>query len=243
MVVEHCPGRKVALVTGAGKPGALGVYLAQRLDAGGYAVALHYHTHGADAQSMATQLDCAAAFHADLTSALDAERLIGEVTAHFGRLDVLINNVGVYHMQRLYELSEVDWHHELGSTATAVFFTTRAAIPWLRRSGVGRVINIGDAGAGKLGPRDLAMGYHIGKTGVLLLTHSFARLEAKQGITVNMVSPGILQNSIDLDRLPRIPIDRVGTFEDVWNVIEFFLKPESQYATGNHVRVSGGWNL
>lgn len=235
--------RPVALVTGAGKAGGLGAYLAEKLAKTGYALAIHYRSSGADAVAHAARLPEAAAFQADLSEETGARRLIEAVASHWGRLDVLINNAGAYHMSPLAELSPEQWHEGIDSTATATFFTTRAALPWLRRSGRGRVVNIGDAGAGRLVPRNLALGYHIGKTGVLLLTKSFARQEARQGVTVNMVSPGILENSIDLDHRPPIPAGRLGGFEDIWNAVAWLLRPESGYVTGNQIRVSGGWNL
>ena len=237
--------KKVALVTGAGR--GLGAALAERLAQSGHAVGVHYRHSREAAMQVVADIRAkggeAAAFQADLVQESQAIRLVGEVTAEFGSLDVLINNAGVYHSKNLQQLSGQDWNEGLHSTASATFFTTRAALPGLRQSGQGRIINVGDSSCGRTGARDLAMSYHIGKTGVWMLTRSFAREEAAHGITVNMVSPGYLENSLELPSPSSIPAGRFGTFNDIWNAVEFLLKPESSYVNGSNMVVSGGWNL
>jgi len=237
--------KPVALVTGAGR--GLGAALAARLAARGYALALHAFKSQAGAQALRDQLRRAGAeaecFAGDLAREAEAQVLVREVTERFGRIDVLINNAGVYHEKKLQELSEGEWFEGLNSTASAVFFTTRAALPELRKSGRGRVINIGDSSCERPGARDLAVSYHIGKTGVYMLSRSFAQEEAGHGVTVNLVSPGYLEGSVGLPEAAKVPAGRWGTYEDVWNAVEFLLKPESGYLTGSNLVLSGGWNL
>ncbi len=237
--------KPVALITGAGR--GLGSGLAKRLAQSGFAVALHYFSSEKTAFRLAEAIRATgtetSTFQADLARESEAIRLIDEVTGRFGRIDVLINNSGVYHAKSLQELTEKEWLEGIHSTATAAFFTTRAALPYLRKSGNGRVINIGDSSCGRAGARDLSMGYHIGKTGVYMLTRTFAREEARHQVTVNMVSPGYLENSQKLPNLSTIPAGRPGTFDDIWNAVEFLLKPGSGYLTGSNLILSGGWNL
>lgn len=236
---------KTALVTGAS--GGLGAALATRLADAGYAVALHYRSRPAEAEALVAQLAQkvipARAFGADLGQEAQAQDLIKAVLAWAGRLDVLINNAGVYHETGLMELNEAQWQIGLTSTATAAFFTTRAALPALRQSPHGRVVMIGDSSADRPTARDLAMSYHIGKTGVLMLARSFAQQEAPHGVTVNVVSPGYLENSIDLAKAEEVPVGRYGHPDDIWNAVRFLLQPESNYLTGSNLVVSGGWNL
>jgi 3-oxoacyl-[acyl-carrier protein] reductase len=234
---------RTALVTGAGRPGSLGAALCERLADAGCAVAVHYHQSREGAERLASRLPHARAFGGDLSTEAGAAAVVAEVVKEMGGLDVLLNNAGVYHRTPLLALSEAQWREGLDSTAGAVFFTTRAALPHLAAGGSGRVVNLGDAGADKSGPRDLAVSYHIGKAGVWLLTKSFAQLAAPTGVTVNQVSPGYLGNSVDIDAAPEIPAGRVGTFDDIWNAVEFLLKPESGYLTGSNLKVSGGWSL
>jgi 3-oxoacyl-[acyl-carrier protein] reductase len=235
----------VALVTGSAK--GLGAALARRLAQNGCTIAAHYHHSARTAAALVNNITAsggsAAAFQADLAVEHEARRLIGEVTARFRRLDVLINNSGLYHAKNLATLSAAEWFADFNSTATAVFFTTRAALPWLRKSANARVINLGDAAAGRVGARDRALAYHIGKTGALMLTKSFAQEEARHGVTVNMISPGYLANSRARPAVEKIPAGRYGTFDDIWNAVQFLLKPESNYLTGANLILSGGWNL
>ena len=233
----------MALVTGAGRPGSLGAALCGRLAEAGFAVGVHYHRSREGAEALAARLPRAVAVGGDLSGEAGASGAVAEVVKQLGGLDVLVNNAGVYHRTPLHALTEAQWREGLDSTAGAVFFTTRAALPHLMRSGSGRVVNVGDAGADRPGPRDLAVSYHIGKAGVWLLTQSFARQAAAAGVTVNLVSPGYLENSVDLDEAPGIPAGRVGTFDDIWNAVAFLLKPESGYLTGSNLKVSGGWSL
>jgi len=232
----------VALVTGAGRAGGLGPSIARALAADGYRVVVHFHSSRADADRLAGELG-GMALGADLSDEAEANSMMARVQQAFGRLDVLVNNAGVYHPGTLTGLKPEEWHAELDSTVSACFFTTRAALPLIRRSPCGRIINMGDSACDKLTARETAIAYHIGKIGVLVLTRSFARQEAPGGLTVNMVSPGILENSIDIDEAPTIPAGRFGRPDDIIGAIRFLLRPESCYLNGSNLVVSGGWNL
>lgn len=240
---------RVALVTGAGT--GLGAALARGLGAAGYAVAVHYRSSGAGAEKVVAAImkngGKAHVFGAKIDSQSGAQALIKQVaTWSGGKLDVVINSAGNYTGGTVAKLSEEDWFAGLNSTASAALFTTQAALPLLRKSkqpGGGRIVNIGDSSCERPTARDLALGYHIGKTGVLILTRSIAQAEAKNGITCNMVSPGYLENSVGLPPKKTIPAGRFGTFDDIWNAVEFLLRAESNYVNGSNIVVSGGWNL
>lgn len=224
----------VALVTGAGR--GLGASLAHALEQDGWTVVRHYHQTRPRIKAPGLTVQ------ADLANDSGSRKVIRFVKDKCGRLDLLINNSGVYHPVPLVKLSQKQWFEGLNTTASAVFFMTRHALPLLRRT-QGRVINIGDSSASRPGARDLSMSYHIGKTGVGLLTKSFARQEAPRGVTVNMVSPGYLDNSVGLPDLKEIPAGRYGCANDIYSVIRFLTSRESAYVTGTDIVVSGGWNL
>ena len=242
---------RVALVTGAGNEGGLGAALAQDLAAVGFAVMVHFHTSEQGAEKTVAAIresgGRAEKESADLSTERGAIGLASAVQERFGHLDVLVNNAGVYEGVGLADLSEEQWQRGVASTASAVFFTTRACLPLMRdaRKG-GRVINIGDGACDQPGSRELAMSYHIGKTGVWMLTRSFARAEAKQGVAVNMVSPGLLKNSVGLAgdaSADKVPAGRYGSFDDVSEAVKFLAGVESTYITGSNISVGGGWNL
>lgn len=235
----------VALVTGAGR--GLGAALAVALARDGFSVAVHYRSSAAAAQQTCAAIrqigGVAEAFRADLAREAEALALAEAVGTRFGRLDLLINNAGVYHERHGLALSESEWFEGLNSTVTQSFFTTRACLPWLQKGRLKRVVNIGDSSCDRPGARDLAWSYHIGKTGLWMLTRSFAAATAADGIAVNMVSPGFLENSIGHTEVSEIPAGRLGTFEDVYQAVRFLALEASAYLTGSNLVVSGGWNL
>jgi 3-oxoacyl-[acyl-carrier protein] reductase len=235
----------VALVTGAGT--GLGSALAEKLAAAGYAVALVYRNSKEGVlrrqQSIRDHGGTSFVFRADLAKESEAQALARSVQETWGRLDVVVNCSGNYSGGSLSTLTETEWNDGLDSTIHAAFHLTRATLPLLRASGHGRLIHLGDSSCDRPTARDMALGYHIGKTGVLMLVRSVAAEEARHGVTVNMVSPGWLENSVDLPPAESLPAGRYGTFDDIWNAVEFLLKPESGYLTGSNLVVSGGWNL
>ncbi|WP_018290627.1 SDR family NAD(P)-dependent oxidoreductase [Verrucomicrobium sp. 3C] len=243
--MEPSQSKKVALVTGAGR--GLGAALARKLGKDGWAVAVHYHSSKEGGEEVVRQITEtggeAEAFGADLGCQAEAQALLRQVEDRFLGLRLLINNSGVYLPVRLLETREEDWQVGWRTTATAMLFTTLAALPLLRASGAGRIVNIGDSACDRLGAREMALGYHIGKMGVYLLSRSLARQEARHGLTVNVVSPGYLEESLDLPTPSKIPAGRFGTNEDVWRAIQFLIDEENSYVTGAHIVVSGGWNL
>lgn len=237
-------GRPVALVTGAGS--GLGRALALALAGEGFALALHYRSSEQAALRTASEIAAAGgearAFRADLAVEAQARALAGAVRDSFGRLDLLVNNAGLYQNRPGPALSEAEWFEGLNSTATQTFFATRALLPLLRE-GRGRVVNIGDSACDRVGARDLAWSYHIGKTGVWMLTRSFAAAEAAAGVAFNMVSPGLLENSVDGPDPAAVPMGRLGTFGDVWQAVRFLALDAPGYLTGSNLVVGGGWNL
>ncbi|VVM04796.1 SDR family NAD(P)-dependent oxidoreductase [Methylacidimicrobium tartarophylax] len=243
--MEQSQCKKVALVTGAGR--GLGAALARKLGQDRWAVAVHYHASKEGGHEVAQQIRAAGgdaeAFGADLRHQAEAQTLLRQVESRFGGLRLLINNSGIYPPVGLLETREEDWQIGWQTTATAMLFTTLASLPLLRASGAGRIVNIGDSACDRLGAREMALGYHIGKVGVYLLSRSLAREEARHGLTVNVVSPGYLEESVHLPSLSKIPAGRFGTHEDVWRAIQFLIDEKNSYVTGAHIIVSGGWNL
>jgi NAD(P)-dependent dehydrogenase (short-subunit alcohol dehydrogenase family) len=235
----------VALVTGAG--GGLGAEIARELAHTGLTILVHYHHNAAGARDTQVAIEAsggaAYCMQADLSDEAAARALAAAIDERFGSLDVLVNNVGVYTDARGIDLTETQWHEGIDTTASAVFFTTRACLPLLYRGQRKRVINIGDSSADRPGARDLAWSYHLGKTGVWMLTRSFATQEAAAGLAVNMVSPGILENSIGDIHLERIPAGRIGTLAEVAGVVRYLAIDAPSYLSGSNLVVSGGWNL
>jgi 3-oxoacyl-[acyl-carrier protein] reductase len=236
--------RPVALITGASS--GLGAFLATELSRDGYTVVLH-HRSGRDraarlVQAIRHEGGIAGALAADLARPAQVAGLFRKIRQKFGRLDVLVNNAGTYHSVPLLRARADDWQQGLESTATATFLCTQAARPLFPKSG-GRIVNLGDSACERLAARKMAPGYHVGKVGVLLLTRSFAAQLAPRRITVNCVSPGYLENSIDLPPARSLPGGRAVTFGEIYSAIRYLLSPEADSVTGTNLVLSRGWNL
>ena len=244
--VQAAPqSRGTALVTGASR--GIGRALAVALAAEGFDVAVHYRGSEADAQQTA-QL-CresgvrAAALQADLTDPAQARALVRSAHAAFpdSGLAVLVNNVGNYVNRPLLDTTDAEWADMLGSNLTATFATCQEAAPLLRARGWGRIVNLGYAGASSNGARPGIVPYVIAKAGVLQLSRSLAVVLAGSGVSVNVVSPGVIDTSVS-QPVAQIPAGRPGTVPELVQAALSFVRA-SDYLTGQELEVAGGWNL
>jgi 3-oxoacyl-[acyl-carrier protein] reductase len=237
--------QRTILITGSAK--RLGAALAKGLAKDGHRIAIHFRSSRHEAEDTRQAILNAggdtALFQNPLATLADGERLVHEIVAHFGNLDTLINNAGTFNRKRFEELTQEDWETGFASTAGAAFIATRAVLPHLRASGHGRIINIGDSMSERTGFTEPAMSYYIGKSGVWMMTQTLAATEARHKITVNMVSPGVLEGSVCATPVEEMPLGRFGTYEDVLHPIRFLLEDASEAVTGSNLHVGGGWNI
>ncbi len=240
------PGsRKAALVTGSAKGVGRAIVLA--LAADGYDVAVHYRSSREEAQAVAEEARRhgvnAVTLAADVTFEEEARALVDDTHAIFGRLDVLVNNVGNYHHGPLSELSSEVWHEIMASNLHCTFYTCQQALPYLRAApGGARIVNLGYAGAEMLKARPNIAAYAVAKTGVIVYSKSLALAEAATGVTVNVVSPGVLENS-ETKPMRELPMPRTGKLAELVAAVRYLLSDEAAYTTGITLEVSGGWNL
>ena len=236
---------RTILITGAAK--RLGAALAAGLAKDGHRIAIHFRSSQREAEETLHAIRKsggeAALFQNPLADLTDGNRLVREIAGHFGGLDTLINNAGAFIRKPFDQLTLEDWQTGLASTATAAFIASRATLPFLRRSGRGRIVNIGDSMSDRIGFTDPAMSYYIGKVGVWMMTQTLAATEARQKITVNMVSPGVLEGSVCDTPVAEMPLGRYGTYNDVLHPIRFLLEDASEALTGSNLHVGGGWNI
>ena len=236
---------RTVLITGSAK--GLGAALALGLAKDGHRIAIQYRTSRREAEETLASIvkagGAAAIFASPLASLIDGEKLIGEVVVRFGKLDTLINNAGVFNRSRFGELTQEEWDEGLASTAGAAFYATRAALPHLRASGRGRIVNIGDSMSDRTGFTEPAMSYYIGKVGLWMMTQTLALTEAPHRVMVNMVSPGVLEGSVCDTPLTEMPLGRFGTPDDVLGPVRFLLGEGAGALTGSNLHVGGGWNI
>ncbi|MGB9434311.1 MAG: SDR family oxidoreductase [Candidatus Acidiferrum sp.] len=242
---------RVAVVTGGTR--GIGRGIALGLAREGARIALVYRANKAAAQMALRQLqtvgaDCLAV-ETDITQPARAEQLVKTVAERFGRLDVLVNNVGDFRWGTLAESPVEEWTSIFDSNVTTVFYMCRAALPLMRKGHWGRIINLGAVGAERAFGQAKISAYAAAKAAVVAMSRSLALEEAKNGITVNVVNPSSIdEKDLTLEEArklkdARYPIGRPPTVDDVAAAVSFFASEEAEYVTGQVVNVSGGWML
>lgn len=232
----------VALVTGSAK--GIGKAFLLALAEDGYDVVVHYLNSRVEAEEVAKTAESFGVrtliLQADITQAEEAEQLVNESYQQLGSIDVLINNVGNYVHAPLNDFKVTDWHEMFDSNLHSTFYICQTAVPLMNKGG--RIINIGYAGSEKLVARPSIAAYGIAKTGVILYSKSLAKVEAKNNITVNIISPGVIENSISKP-VEEIPMKRLGFLDEMVGAMRYLISEEAAYVTGVTIEVSGGWNL
>ena len=234
---------RVALVTGSAK--RTGRALALALAQAGASVAVHCQSSLEEARAVVAEIESigqkAHLVRIDLRDPIATETAFREAAQELGGLDILVNNVGTIVWKSFADHAAEDWRDCLDGTLFVTLNASQAALPFLRQSGRGRIINILDADADATDPVPFATAYKIGKRATFTLTKTMAATEAPHGVTVNAVSPGTLEDSGVKPPLETIPAGRFGTYEDVAHAVRFLAGAESSYVTGAHLKVSGGY--
>lgn len=241
---ETLEGR-VALVTGGSR--GIGREIALILAQAGADVAVNYHARREDAEEVRRQIEgmgrgCVVV-GADVGSADEVKRMVDTVHEALGPVDILVNNAGITRPQPLDVISEKDWDDVVTVNLKSCFLVTQAVLPDMRRRQWGRIINLSSVAAqlgGVVGPH-----YAASKAGIHGLTHSYAALLAKEGITVNAIAPALIRTEMVTSnpraRADLIPVGRFGEVEEVADVA--LMLARNGYITGQTINVNGGWYM
>jgi len=234
-----------ALVTGSAR--GIGRAIVLALAEAGLDVAVHYRKSREDAEATRREAEAlgvrAVLVQGDVTRPEGAAGIVRQAAGALGGLEVLVHNVGDYLYKPIEEVRPEEWRAILASNLDSAFYLIQAALPYLRRAGGGgRVVYLGYAGAGQIAAKPAIAPYFIAKTGVVLLAKAYARRFAEEGITFNVVAPGVAENSVTKP-LKEIPMGRVARLEEVARAVAFFVDEASGYLTGQVLEVAGGWNL
>lgn len=240
---------KSVLITGAGR--GLGAGIAMRFGEAGANVVVNYHSSREGAEKIVLTLNemgrRAIAVAADVTHKVEVERLIKETEDAFGKLDILINNAGIYPLSPLLEMSEAEWHEVLDANLLSVFLCTQAAARQMIAQGTGgAIVNIASIEAEN--PAPMHSHYNAAKAGVLMHTRAAAYELGAHGIRVNAVSPGLIwKEGIEkewpegVERWKKAaPLARLGRPEDVADACLFLASPAARWIAGVNLRVDGG---
>lgn len=239
---------RVVVVTGSAR--RIGAAVVRHLHGCGIDTVVHYRHSGAEAHALAAELDAlrpgsAIAVQADLSTADGCVRLIDESAGWKQRLDFVVNNASTFYRTPIGSVSEAQWNELVDGNCKAALFVTQAALPWLRRSGQGAVVNLCDVRTERPLPQFSV--YAAAKAALVALTRALA-LELAPAVRVNAVSPGSLdwpeqagvftaQERAVIERA--IPMRRLGSGTDIARAIEFLLTA-SPYVTGHVLAVDGG---
>ncbi len=240
---------RAALVTGAAR--GLGKAAAVRMLESGAAVALNVR-RAEQGAALAAELapfgERAMVVFGDVAESAAVAAIVGEVVARFGRLDVLVNNAAAAYSTRFEEISEEEWRRALDVNLTAAFLLIRAALPAMKANGYGRVVNLSST-AGKSVSTLGGAHYTASKAGLLGLTRAAAKELGPFGITVNAICPGLIDTELTREHATpealaayarSFPIQRLGTAEEVADLVAFLASDAAGYITGASLDINGG---
>lgn len=235
---------KVALVTGAGR--GIGSAIARRFASEGAKVIVHYHTSQAPAEALAAEIG-GLALGADLTDPAAAESLVADALSHFGRIDILVNNAASFAADISFENAAwSDFQAEFDGVVGVTVNPTKAVVRVMKAQGEGRIINFAATLVQRPAPEHVV--HTTAKSALIGLTRTLARDLGPQGITVNLISPGMTlteySQSLPGDLKGRVagqtPLRRLAAAEDVAGVVLFYASPLADFVTGANLAPDGG---
>jgi 3-oxoacyl-[acyl-carrier protein] reductase len=236
---------RTALVTGASR--GIGKAIVLALAKAGCNVVVNYEKEHAAAQEVASAIRLMGRVcimvQADVSVVSTAQRLISEAEGTFGFVDILVNNAGIAESKPIEDLLENDWDHVLRVNLKSAFLLTQLVLPNMKSRHWGRIINISSVAAqngGAIGPH-----YAASKAGLIGLTHSYASLMIREGITVNAIAPALIDTDMVRNNpnasASHIPLGKFGEPDEIGRVA--VLLAESDYMTGQTISVNGGWYM
>lgn len=244
VAMDDISGR-VALVSGGNR--GIGRAIAEGLARAGADVAICYRQRSEEAGAVEQEIRSlgrrAMAVQSDVSRAEDVRRLVEAVNADLGPVEILVNNAGIARPQKLEEITEGDWDELLEVNLKSCFLLSQAVLPGMRARRWGRLINLSSVAAqlgGVVGPH-----YAASKAGMIGLTHSYASLLAKEGITANAIAPALIETEMVTSNLnansDKIPVGRFGRVDETADVAVMLAR--NGYITGQTINVNGGWYM
>lgn len=237
------------LITGASR--GIGAQTARVFAQNGYAVAVNYHTSAAKASALVDEIvdlgGEAFAVQADVSDCQQVQRMVDEVVARQGKIDVLIHNAGVAYQGLLADMTEEQWHRVVGIHLDGAYHCSRAIVPQMVRRQSGVILTVssmwGIAGA------SCEVAYSAAKAGLIGFTKALAKELGPSGIRVNCVAPGVIDTDMcaafddaTMDELKeQTPLGRIGTPQDVAQTLLFLASNAATFITGEVLSVNGGF--
>ena len=239
---------KTALVTGGAK--GIGAAICKALANDDYRIALNYNSSFESATELKNELSSVThieIFKADVSDSSEVERMFTEIEGVFGGVDVLINNAGIAQQALFTDITDEMWQKMIGVNLTGAFNCCRRALPYMIRNKFGKIINItsmwGEVGA------SMEVHYSASKAGLIGLTKALAKEVGLSGITVNAVSPGVVEtdmmasfsDEVKSSLADETPLGVLGTPENIASAVSFLASDKAGFITGQVVSVNGGF--
>ena len=239
---------KVAMITGATR--GIGKQIALTLANEGYNIVLNYRTENDELKQLKNEIESkkikCLTVQGDVTNFEDCKQMIESAIEEFGKVDVLVNNAGITKDMLLARMKEEDFKQVIDVNLVGPFNMTKNVISYMMKARSGRIINISSVVgiAGNAGQTN----YSASKAGIIGFTKSLAKEVASRNILVNAVAPGfietnmteVLKQEVKDEIAKNIPLKRMGTPQDVANVVKFLASEDSSYITGQVISVDGG---
>ncbi len=247
--------QRVAVVTGAGSPRGIGRSIALALAEKGADVVVA-DLDLAGAETVAGEIRAlkrnAMAVRVDVTRQEHVAEMVRKGIERFGRIDILVNNAGITQPIRVMDMTEADWDRIVAVNLKGTFLCSKAVLPVMIKQGYGRIVNMSSVSAKRGGGVFGGAHYSAAKAGILGFAKALAREVAAHGITVNSVAPGLIATDIrgGLESPERqkemsrdIPVQRLGTPEEVAAAVAFLASEEAAYITGEEIDINGGSHM
>lgn len=239
---------KCALITGATR--GIGKQIAITLAKQGYNIALNYRKENEELENTKKEIEKIGvqilAVKGDVANFEDCENFVKQVIERFGQIDVLVNNAGITKDMLLMRMKKEDFEQVIDTNLVGTFNVTKNVVPYMMKARSGRIINISSVVgiSGNAGQTN----YSASKAGIIGFTKSLAKEIASRNILVNAVAPGfietnmtdVLKDDVKQEIAQNIPLKRMGTAQDVANVVKFLASDDSSYITGQVINVDGG---
>lgn len=194
----------------------------------------------------------AMAVRVDVTRQEHVAEMVRKGIERFGRIDILVNNAGITQPIRVMDMTEADWDRIVAVNLKGTFLCSKAVLPVMIKQGYGRIVNMSSVSAKRGGGVFGGAHYSAAKAGILGFAKALAREVAAHGITVNSVAPGLIATDIrgGLESPERqkemsrdIPVQRLGTPEEVAAAVAFLASEEAAYITGEEIDINGGSHM
>ena len=239
---------KCALITGATR--GIGKQIAITLAKQGYNIALNYRKENEELNELKKEIEKIGvqvlAVKGDVANFENCENFVKQVIERFGQIDVLVNNAGITKDMLLMRMKKEDFEQVIDTNLVGTFNVTKNVVPYMMKARSGRIINISSVVgiSGNAGQTN----YSASKAGIIGFTKSLAKEIASRNILVNAVAPGfietnmtdVLKDDVKQEIAKNIPLKRMGTTQDVANVVKFLASDDSSYITGQVINVDGG---